>query len=66
MTRRALLAMAGALAVTAQQKVGPPLHTKGPKVFLDYDQVELDAMYSQVTYAPNAVEVQQRYASNGD
>jgi len=64
MTRRALVAVAGAVAVQAQQKLGPPPHTKGPKVFLDYDQVELDAMYDQAVYAPNAVEVQQRYASN--
>ena len=65
-TRRALLVMAGTVAGQAQQKVGPPPHAKGPRVFLDYDQVELDAMYNQVVYAPNAVEVQQRYSSNSD
>ena len=65
-TRRALLTVAGAVAGRAQQKVGPPPHAKGAAVFLDYDQVELDAMYDQVVYAPNAVAVQQRYASNSD
>jgi arylformamidase len=65
LTRRALLA-AGAVAVQAQQRVGPPPHAKGPTVFLDYDQVELDAMYNQSVYAPNATEVQHRYASNSD
>lgn len=65
-TRRALFAAVSAAAVQAQQKVAPPPHTKGPKVFLDYDQVELDAMYNQAVYAPNAVEVQHRYASNSD
>jgi arylformamidase len=64
MTRRALLGLAGAVSVQAQQKAGPPAHTKGPKVFLEYDQVELDAMYNQSAYAPNAQEVQQRYASS--
>lgn len=66
MTRRTLLAAGGIVAAQAQQKVGPPLHAKGPLVFLDYDQVELDAMYNQAVYAPNAVEVQRRYASNSD
>lgn len=63
-TRRALLAAVGAVAVQAQQRVGPPPHTKGPTVFLDYDQLELDAMYNQPVYAPNAKEIQNRYASN--
>ena len=65
-TRRSLLAAVGAFAIQAQQKVGPPPHEKGPRVFLDYDQIELDAMYTQVVYAPNAVEVQQRYSSNSE
>lgn len=66
MTRRALLAAAGAVAAQAQQKVGPPPHWKGPKVFLDYDQVELDSMYDQTVYAPNSIEVRQGYISNSD
>jgi hypothetical protein len=64
--RRTLLLSPVALAANAQQNVGPPPHSKGPKVFLDYDQVELDVMYNQASYAPNAAQVQLRYASNSD
>ena len=46
----------------AQQRIGPPEHVKGPKVFLDYDQVELDAAYNQAAYAPNANQIQGRLA----
>ena len=70
MTRRSLLGVTAASAFVvpalAQQKVGPPPHEKGPKVFLDYDQVELDAAYTQAVYAPNAQQVLQRYASNSE
>jgi arylformamidase len=51
----------------AQQKtVGPPPHQRGPKVFLDYDQVELDAAYEQAAYALNAAQVQQRNVRNSE
>ena len=43
---------------------GPPPHEKGPPVFLDYDQVELDAAYDQQVYQPNIVQVGKRWASN--
>jgi arylformamidase len=43
---------------------GPPPHEKGPLVFLDYDQVELDAAYDQQVYQPNIVQVGKRWASN--
>lgn len=65
-TRRALLAAASVVAVQAQQGIGPPSHPKGPKVFLDYDQAELDAAYNQAAYAPNGAEVQRRYADNSE
>ncbi|MCZ8254744.1 MAG: alpha/beta hydrolase [Polaromonas sp.] len=35
---------------------------KGPAVWLDMDQAELDASYNQAVYAPNVAEVLQRYA----
>lgn len=35
-------------------------------VFLDYDQVELDASYSQLSYEPLMVQVQARLASNSE
>jgi arylformamidase len=43
---------------------GPPPHEKGPPVFLDYDQIELDAAYDQVVYQPNILQLNRRWASN--
>jgi arylformamidase len=43
---------------------GPPPHETGPLVFLDYDQVELDAAYDQQVYQPNIVQVGKRWTSN--
>jgi arylformamidase len=71
-TRRTLLG--GALAATAtsaarrllaqpQQTHLPPgmaPHIKGPLVFLDYDQQELDATYDQTPWAPNRPEITKR------
>lgn len=73
-TRRQMLAIAGATAAMAagpafaQQscQVGPPPHEKGQRVFLDYDQVELDAAYFQPAYEPNFAQVQKRWASNSE
>ena len=59
MTRRALWAAMGALPAFAQR-------AKGPKVFLDYDQVELDAAYNQASYAPNMQQLQARSLSNSE
>lgn len=59
MTRRALLAALGAVPAFAQ-------HGKGPKVFLDYDQDELDAAYTQAVYAPNSAQVQGRSRANSE
>lgn len=44
-------------------RVGPPPYEKGPRVFLDYDQVELDAAYTQIVYAPNAPQIIRRFTS---
>ena len=35
-------------------------------MFLDYDQVELDASYDQVSYEPLIAQVSQRLASNSE
>jgi arylformamidase len=43
-----------------------PTRQKGPIVWLDMDQVELDAAYDQSVYAPNIQQIQNRYASNSD
>ena len=45
----------------APLRVGPPPHEKGPRVFLDYDQVELNAAYTQIAYAPNAPQIIKRF-----
>ena len=42
-------------------RLGPPPHEKGPRVFLDYDQVELNAAYTQIAYAPNAPQIIKRF-----
>jgi arylformamidase len=66
LSRRTLLALSLGIVADAEQAVGPPPATKGPKVFLEYDQVELDAMYNQAAYASNAAQIQRRYSINSD
>src|ERR1700722_15925548 len=44
--------------------LGPPPHEKGPLVFLDYYQIELDAAYDQAVYQPNILQLNKRWASN--
>lgn len=69
-TRREMLAATCAAAAMAaapalaQQRLGPPPHQKGPRVFLDYDQTELDAAYDQSVYEPNIQQLRARFASN--
>lgn len=41
-----------------------PPRQKGPRVFLDMDQQELDDAYTQINYAPNQPQILARYASN--
>jgi len=69
-SRRTVLAtgMAAAAAPVAGQefRIGPPPHPKGPLVFMNYDQVELDAAYSQVAYEPLMGQVIARLASNSE
>ena len=55
-TRRTMLGAAATIAavpaMAEECRVGPPPHHKGPLVFMDYDQVELDASYDQEVYEP--------------
>jgi len=56
----------GAIASSAPDdaedlRIGPPPHEKGPLVWLDMDQVELDAAYDQRAYAPAAENIRKRY-----
>ena len=67
--RGAILAGGGILtmltsAARAECTVGPAPHAKGPAVFLDYDQTELDAAYDQSVYAPNMRQLLKRWVSN--
>lgn len=43
-----------------------PSRAKGPKVWLDLDQQELDDAYTQIVYAPNRDQVTGRWASNSE
>jgi arylformamidase len=71
-TRRAPVAgtAAGTLALAgdpaaAQRCIGPPPpHVKGPAVWLDLDQQELDDAYDQNVYAFNASNIAERMAAN--
>ena len=77
-TRRAALAgvAAGAASGAAAQtqrtpthekwQPGPPPHPRGNRVFLDYDQVELDAAFNQSFYAANIEETLKRFAVNSE
>jgi arylformamidase len=75
-TRRAMVSAAGAagamVAVAATSAyaedchIGPPAHAQGPDVWMDMDQVELDAAYDQSFYAPLARQVLKRTTSNSE
>jgi arylformamidase len=67
MTRRMVLKTAGAVGammaadtVSIQQAQGQPPRVKGPPVWLDMDQKELDDAYDQSVYAPNQEQVAKR------
>jgi len=59
MKRRMFLAVGGALAAGAAL-------AKGPAVWLDLDQAELDAAYDQAKYAANLQQIVKRYATNSE
>jgi len=73
-TRRGMLAaaatgaaaVAGAPALALDCPIGPPPHEKGPRVWMDMDQVELDAAYDQAFYAPLRLQILARCASNSE
>jgi len=74
MTRRAFLgagaAAAIALAGSARAEQCAPAQqatrVKGPRVWLDLDQAELDDAYDQSVYAPNSRQISARYATNSE
>jgi arylformamidase len=79
MTRRTALTATAAAAATAAAVpsrvraaeergclIGPPPHPKGPLVFMEYDQIELDAAYDQSAYAPLGYQITARRATNSE
>src|ERR1700732_2615324 len=69
LNRRTMLAgiSAGVLATAASAafaQQSPAPSGKGPAVWLDMDQKELDDAYDQSKYAPNLQQITKRYASN--
>jgi arylformamidase len=69
LTRRTMLASGAAMIAApalADCPIGPPKHDKGPLVWLDMDQVEIDAAYDQDFYAPASANIRKRYLTNSD
>ena len=67
LTRRALLASAAVMSGgAALAQSAPPAHVKGPLVWLDLDQKELDDAYDQSVYAPNLRQITGRYVTNSN
>src|SRR5712691_1269562 len=72
LSRRTLLAGAATGAVVAgigaavAQQGAPAPRAKGPLVWLDLDQQELDDAYDQSKYAPNLAQIVKRYGSNSE
>ena len=67
--RRVLIAGAAGAAVaggTAVAQAQQPPREKGPRVWMDMDQKELDDAYDQAKYAPNLPLVLKRYATASD
>jgi arylformamidase len=76
LTRRTVLGTAAAVTMAAHAnatetssagcRIGPAPHPKGPLVFMNYDQIELDAAYDQSSYAPLAGQIQARRTTNSE
>src|SRR5262245_1128643 len=69
-SRRAVLGTAAAVVATPALAqvcpIGPPAHDKGPRVWMDMDQIELDSAYDQSVYAPLFRQTLKRYASTSN
>jgi arylformamidase len=71
-SRRALIAGAGTAALLSPfgaavaQQPAPAPRVKGPPVWLDLDQQELDEAYDQSKYAPNLAQIVKRYGTNSE
>jgi arylformamidase len=69
-TRRTMLGTTAVIAATPALAdvcpIAPPAHDKGPRVWMDMDQVELDAAYDQSVYAPLIGQLLKRFATSSD
>jgi arylformamidase len=68
-TRRTVLAAAAggaAVAAASASALAQAPRAKGPRVWLDMDQQELDDAYDQIVYAPNREQVGKRRIANSD
>ena len=61
-----VLAASSAAAFAQGPGASAPARQKGPRVWLDLDQQELDDAYDQSKYAPNLRQVVGRYATNSE
>ncbi|MBV8836616.1 MAG: alpha/beta hydrolase [Alphaproteobacteria bacterium] len=59
-------ALAQAPAAAPQPVTPPQPRQKGPRVWLDMDQQELDDAYDQAKYAPNIAQIISRYETNSN
>jgi arylformamidase len=72
LSRRTLMAgiaggaVAAAIGPAHAQQAAAPTRPKGPRVWLDMDQQELDDAYDQSKYAPNIRQVLKRYETNSE
>src|SRR3954451_11315309 len=70
LSRRTVLGAAAAATLAApalaQTAPGQAPRAKGPRVFMDYDQAELDMAYDQGPYAANLTQLTGRYATNSE
>ena len=62
----AVLVTAGSALAQQSVPAQPGPRIKGPRVWLDLDQAELDAAYDQSVYAPNLQQIVKRYATNSE
>jgi arylformamidase len=69
-SRRAVIGtamtVAASSALAEECHIGPPPHQKGPLVWMDMDQTELNAAYDQAFYAPLRAQIARRRAANSD
>src|SRR5262245_32611789 len=60
------IAAAGPLLAQESPAAAATPRVKGPPVWLDMDQAELDAAYDQIKYAPNLPQITKRYGTNSE